>query len=370
MSWKSPKASYIFIFGVGRGNSTFIRSGLNHGFIVDMGASDDFSPADFMRDNLIPMLAEYSSGEKYKARKLAQIVLSHPHTDHLSEIGRIEPDGEKDSPFEPALLTCPHDKPPLDGMSDEALNWSRIKNPGGAETLVETYKSLYKSRTLPLQTIKYALADDVPGLEYGIYYVRPPVCDELHPKADHDYGNATSLVFYYRYGKQSVLLPADITPAAIEQILFDKDGTEKRYTIFDKHSSDRNPEWHSKTLDQPSLSSRLGRLGLTVLVAPHHGLESCYSEDLYKSIKGKKPSLVVLSEKRKSGPHDGKTDSRYTSDSGASGLEVDIEGKKETRTYLSTSNGSNILVVFHGSDDPPKVYVRKKAVDLMAFAKG
>jgi len=367
MAWKNPKASYVFIFGVGRGNATFIRTGLNHGFIVDMGASEDFSPADFIDKNLIPMLSEYTSGEKHTPRKVAQIVLSHPHTDHLSEIGRIKEAKPGAVALDPALLTCPHHKQPLEGMPDESLDWSRIKNPGGTEGLVETYKSLYEKRTLPLQTIKYNLADDVPGLEYGIYYVRPPVCAELHPKVDHEYGNATSLVFYYRHGKQSLLLPADITPDAIKQILYDKDGTEKRYTIFDKNSSERNPEWSTKTVDQPSLSSRLGRLGLTVLVAPHHGLESCYSPELYDAIKGGRPNLVVLSEKRKAGPNDGKTDSRYTSEAGAIGVEVDVEGNRETRRYLSTSNGSNILIVFHGSDSPPKIYARKKAEDLIAL---
>jgi hypothetical protein len=368
VNWTRPKASYIFIFGVGRGNATFIRSGLNHGLIVDVGSSEDFSPLDFVERHLLGMLTKHSISDKSTPKNIAQLVLSHPHNDHLSELDRVKSETtDKPVPFDPALLTCPHHKESTDGMPDEALNWARIKNPGGSERLVELYKSLYVSRKLPLQTIVHNQPEDMPGLEYGIYYVRPPLCEELHPSEDHKYGNATSLVFYYRHGKQSILLPGDITPEAIKYVLYDKDGTEKRYTIFDKHSSERNPDWHMKTSDQPSLSSRLGRLGLTVLVAPHHGLESCYSPELYDAMKGGMPSLVVLSEKRKRGEHDGATDVHYTSANGAAGLEVNVEGQRLMKRYISTSNGSNLLIVFHGSDDPPKVYVNRDPVKLLEY---
>jgi hypothetical protein len=37
MAWKNTAASYIWIFPTGRGNSAFVRTALNHGFILDLG---------------------------------------------------------------------------------------------------------------------------------------------------------------------------------------------------------------------------------------------------------------------------------------------------------------------------------------------
>ena len=42
------------------------------------------------------------------------------------------------------------------------------------------------------------------------------------------------------------------------------------------------------------------RGALTVLIAPHHGLESCYSPERFGAMKGGKPRLNILSERRKS----------------------------------------------------------------------
>ena len=69
----------------------------------------------------------------------------------------------------------------------------------------------------------------------------------------------------------------------------EKEGIEKRFTRFDRKENETHPEWHIELSDQPSLHQLLSEHGLSILIAPHHGLESGYSEDLLKSIKGKKP---------------------------------------------------------------------------------
>lgn len=348
LAWQDSFSTHIWIFSVGRGNAAFIRTGLNQGFILDMNAAD-FDPGKFVRKKLLPKL------DAYKGNKIAQAVLSHPHADHIAQCEELE----EQKVLHPTLLTCPHDKDFGDGtLSAEKLNWKRIKNFDSDKELVATYKNLYKRRQLPLQTIQFEAKRTIPNLSYGVFYVRPPICEDLHPTDDNAYGNCTSIVFYLRHGNNSILFPGDMTPEGMKHLLDEEEGAEKRYTVFERQWTQDNPNWHKENSRQPALRKLLRDGGLTVLVAPHHGLESCYSEELYDAIKGGKPRLVVISERRLTRENDGSTDQRYQSESGASGLTVQCEGVVENRRSLTTKNGHHILIVFDGSGGP-RVFAEK-----------
>ncbi|AWM41896.1 hypothetical protein [Gemmata obscuriglobus] len=254
-------------------------------------------------------------------------------------------------------------------------NWDRHGNPEGTEELIETYKSLYASRNPPLQSIKYDGNLTVPNMEYGLYYVRPPVCEILHPSDDNKYGNTTSIMFYYKHGSHSILFPGDMTPEGMTTVLDEKQGMEKRYTRFGATVSPSTMDWHTKTGRQPSLKSLLGKHGLTVLMAPHHGLESCYSTDLYNAINGdsftavRKPQLVVVSERRKRHENDGNTDSRYYGTSGGTGVTITKDRNVETgQGFISTKGGHHILIIFNGTG-PVKVYADTEPDNLLPYIK-
>ena len=336
MSWSTSLSSHVWIFSVGRGCAAFIRSGLNQGFLVDMGMSDDFDPADFIFRNFLNKL------DSYRERKIAQAVLSHPHSDHIGQCAELARQR-----LYPALLTCPNDK-----TDSEKLNWQRIKNPKGSDDLLAAYKGLYEGRSPPLQTILFDSKRAIPNLEYGFYYIRPPICEKLHESDDNKYGNATSVVFYYRHGQHTILLPGDMTPEGMSHLLKEEAGSEKRYTVFNAESAQQNPNWHKATGNQPSLKSLLGSRGLSILVAPHHGLESGFSEDLYSAMRGGKPELVVVSEKRHVSETDGKVDGRYQSEDGASGLEVEVDGKRDRRFSITTRNGHHMVAILLGTGRP------------------
>jgi hypothetical protein len=363
MGWENSNATLIFIFSVGRGNAAFLRTPLNQGFVIDAGAEGGggFSPAAFLKRHVLPKL------DKYENRSIAQAILSHPHADHIAECGELAPGND----LEPKLLTCPHDKDFKDGTpSHEKLNWGRIKNPDFAKGAENNYKQLYERRELPLQTILFQPTRWIavpPNLEYGIYYMRPPVAERLHPSDDNKYGNATSLVFLYRHGPHSILFPGDITPEAMEMLLNQAEGTEKRFTRFDRSFTNDHPQWHKETADQPSLAGFLRQHGLSILVAPHHGLESCFCGVLYKHIQSGKPRINVISERRKSADCDGKVHPFYQSIDGASGVEIVCEGKPEQRRSVSTVNGHHILVIFEGAG-APRIYLEKDATQLISIA--
>jgi hypothetical protein len=364
MGWENSNSSFIYIFSVGRGNAAFIRTPLNQAFIIDMaaeGGTDGFSPAKFIKDNLIPRI------DKYKGKNIAQAVLSHPHADHITECEELL----SGNPLEPQLITCPHDKEPPLFAASEKLNWARIKNPDYARNSEGKYRELYNSRQLPLQTICFDSPRAVPpNIEYGLYYMRPPVVEKLHSSDDNKYGNATSLVFLYRHGPHTILIPGDITPEALEMLLNQSEGAEKRFTRFDRSFTADHPNWHKECVDQPSLAGFLREQGLAILVAPHHGLESCYCGSLYKTMKNGKPRLNVISERRKCKETDGKVHPFYQSADGASGLDIVCEGTLEKeRRSVTTVNGHHILIVFDGAG-APKVYMEKDALKLIRIADG
>ena len=361
-TWTNSLKSHIWIFNVGRGISVFIRTALNQGIMYDVGSSEDFQPADFLKKEIIPYL------DKYKECHLGQTLISHPHADHISGIACLNPQ-DKTNPFYASLHTCPHHK--TEGPAKpEAINWDRITNPPGSENNVGLYKELYEKRSPPLQTIRYESNLSVPNLEYGLYYLRPPIIEEkIHPSNDQAYSNGISLVLYYRHGYHSILIPGDITPDALKHMLYGKEGTEKRYTVFDRSQTIKHPNWHNVSSDQPSLQALLVARSLSVLVAPHHGLESGFSEELYKVIKGNKPDLVAISEKRHTSNTDGTVDSRYQTVDGARGLKVNIGESQEQRFSVSTRDSNHILIMFQGTGGQPEIFLEKDPKKLLMKLK-
>lgn len=354
-TWVTSQKSHVWIFNVGRGLAIFIRTPLNQGIVYDFGKSDVFGPTEFLEEYIIPFL------NNYKCCTLAQTIISHPHYDHIADVGCFI---DSETAFNSHLHTCPHDKLG-DSAQPEAIDWGRIKNPEGVEKTVDIYKSLYAKRSLPLQTIQHDSDISIPNLEYGLFYVRPPVVDNLFPNDDQEYANGLSLVIYYRHGYHTLLIPGDINPDTFKHLLDECEGHEKRYTILDRSKIKENPNWHCASIDQPSLKSLLEQHGLSILVAPHHGLESGFSEDLYRAIKDGKPDLVAISEKRHLSETDGKVEQYYQTKDGAKGLRVTVDGEQEDRYSVSTRNGHHILIIFQGTGGQPRVFLDKDPLKLL-----
>ena len=356
MSWMDTKNLYAWIFNTGRGLAVCLRFPDNRGILYDLGSSDDFSPTEFVKREIAPHLRYYSD------KKIAQCILSHPHADHISEVDEITAHERIHRSLVPQLITCPNEK-----GEGEALDFSRIENEDNAD-LMARYRKSYARRDPPLQTIVPG-ADEAPisDFEYGLYYMRPPAVSRIHASNDHHYGNGVSILMYVRYGKMSLLLPGDVTSEVLADVLLDRETIEKRYSRFYKGGPGNTADWHTARSGQPGLGALLGERGLSVLVAPHHGLESCYSEDLFDAIRGGKPILNVISDKRKASDTDGSVHPRYHDKDGAFGLNVDIEGSTEQRYGVSTKNGQHVLIVFRAGASQPAVYLRSDPADLLTI---
>jgi len=307
-----------------------------------------------MARNIAPRLTPYEDS------RIAQCFLSHPHADHIAEVDEVIKDGDDAPVLCPHFLTCPNDK-----CEGEEVDFGRIITDDNRE-IIDRYRASYKDRCPPLQTLSKAVPCGAAEVEYGLYYMRPPEVNKVHPDSDQLYGNGLSLVVYLRHGNQSILIPGDVTPDVLRAIINCGDRIERRYTYF--ASPKDSDEMHVTTADQPKLRDLLEERGLSVLIAPHHGLESGYCRELFDAMKGGKPAINVISEKRHLSTADGIVDPRYQSKDGAIGVEVDIDGEKDRRYSVSTRDGHHILILFKGTDQKPHVYLRSDPKDLLCIA--
>lgn len=356
--WWDTNNTYIWLFNTGRGLSVIIRLPHNVGIIYDLGCSDEFSPIDFLTKNIIPHLTEY---QEYKNNKIGQLILSHPHLDHIQEIDSfLEIENDKPAIY-PGLVTCPNDKE----EGELKIKMSRILRDDNKD-LIEKYKKIYESRTPPLQTM-VGLTSPYPeeNVEYGIYYLNPARVEELHQNDDHAYVNGLSIILYLRHGNQSILIPGDITPEVFSEIIDGGKNVQKRYTYFDKKPSGASENLYKENGNQRNLKTLLSDRGLSILISPHHGLESCFCPYLFENMKAHKPCLNVISEKRHLSEGDGKVDNRYQSADFSLGMKVDIDETHEEHYSVSTRNNQHILIIFNGTDDTPLVCLRTDPEDLL-----
>src|SRR5687768_16307732 len=66
----------IVTWDVQHGVSLFVSTPNNRTIMIDAGASDLFSPVDWLK-------------RRYRLERLDGLIISHAHADHLREVGRI-----------------------------------------------------------------------------------------------------------------------------------------------------------------------------------------------------------------------------------------------------------------------------------------
>ncbi|RLI05088.1 hypothetical protein DRO22_03230 [Candidatus Bathyarchaeota archaeon] len=353
--WKNSNKTYIWLFNTGRGLSVCIRLPNNVGILYDLGCKDDFSPVEFIEKEILPHLSKYN-----KSYNPGQLLISHPHGDHIQEAKKIN---ESDN-YNPGLITLPHDKE-VEGQENEQIDFSRIENEDNKK-LIDEYKKLYEKRTPPLQTLDRnncpATKEDV---VYGLYYMRPPEVDKVYPSEDQKYGNGVSLCFYLRHNHHSIWICGDITPDIHDDILIGEKSIEKRFTYFKNEPANTPADFNSKTSSQPTPEELFNKHGLTLLVAPHHGLESSFCQSLFDAIPGGKTQLNIISEKRHLRENEGQVDKRYSDPDHSRGMYVNIDRIQDLRRMVSTRNGHHMLFIL-GRDSPrPKAFLRKNPYDLL-----
>ncbi|HUW71897.1 MAG TPA: hypothetical protein VMV66_01735 [Candidatus Humimicrobiaceae bacterium] len=251
----------IAIFNVGGALSSYAEID-DKKIIIDLGKSSDFSPVD---NFLIPLAKKRSfrntdvieNTDKYY---IDQLFLSHLDNDHISDYENFR---EK---FHPDYMTCPNDNDTQDSIFKIVIKFfTGVDKP--RDLAISDMRKRFSDRPNPYgMSPSNPLVSTVP--EIKLFYIKPTECegsDDLEPK----YSNNISLLLFFHVGNKTILMPGDILKEGMEYLI------------------NKNPDF----------KKQLNNFGIDFLVAPHHGLVTAFSEQLFREIRGNKTRLNIISEK-------------------------------------------------------------------------
>ncbi len=253
--------------------------------VIDLGSGNGFSP---VKDFLLPLInkGKFTKSlhdiEKYH---LDQLFLSHLDNDHVSDYIEFR------KYFQPGFMTCPNKNPK---QNDEfKINHKLVGDLEDSKQLVlddmdtrspSSPEHPHMSENNPLISIVN---------EIDLYYIKPSDC-ESDTVLKTNYANNISLVLFIKLGSKTIFIPGDL-PKEGMQYLIDKN---------------------------PGLKKELADLGVDYYVAPHHGLQTSFSEYFFQTINGNKTRLNIISEKTRTEDSDenrSDVDSRYYGEEYSSG---------------------------------------------------
>lgn len=268
----------IAIFNVGGALSCYIEID-DKKSLIDLGASPDFSPVD---DFLLPLAkrGKFTTGSLiYNSGKflIDQLFLSHLDKDHISDYGKFR------ETFHPDYMTCPNDNK----NQDEMFKVNRDLLGAESETRTLVLDDMMGRGTTDERRPNLKPTNPLISLteEISIHYLIPRYCEknEILNKA---YANNISLVLFIRCLDKTILFTGDLLKEGMK-CLIENDKT---------------------------LRDNLETYGIDYLIAPHHGLETSFSELLFQTIRGNKTKLNIISEKVRSSDsveNRSNVDSRY-----------------------------------------------------------
>jgi len=310
----------IVIFNVGGALSAYGEIN-NSKFIIDLGKSGDFSPVD---DFLLP-LAELKNWEKGSDELsndkylFEQLFLSHLDNDHISDYEKFIDN------FYPHYMTCPNDN------SNQKEKF-KIKR-----ELIGDLTNL-KNKILDDMKKRTPIAEDYPLKSFiddtELFFIYPTNCENVD-ELKGDYANNISLVIFASHNGKTILFSGDIM----------KDGMEY---LINNNSNFKN------TLEEN---------GVDYLIAPHHGLQTSFSEEFFKTIKGNKTKLNIISEKVRtvdSEEHRKDVDSRYYSSvysTGDNSLEQNAVKTSLGHIVIDLETADNEIKQFSNIEDVIKEFV-------------
>lgn len=312
--------------------------------VIDLWSSESFSPTNDFLLNLakeqkwktVKDWNEEQIDEKKKVNNvnlqnkfyIDQLIISHPHKDHLSDFENFE------KYFYPMLITTPNDRVWM--LDVDKINWNIVKWKEKLDEKVEYFKKNIEEtgRKPPLQSCSDKLQ---------LFYISPKINEEKLPI--NDYVNNLSLVCLVQISSNYILLPWDIMQSWSDYMLL-------------------------KTSDVKNISTK-GTITkfynmvekVNILIAPHHWLKSAYNSNLIDCME--KLELVIIPEKPFSEWDDREVDKRYHDKPKWKCVIMQNNDDNEFK-WIKTSNGHIVITekyvkLFNSYDDfkkwsnPPKI---------------
>lgn len=298
------KACKIWLFDIGRGVCSAIKTPAGKWIMIDLGSSSEFNP---VYDFLIPKIKNGNLSTADNKYVISQLILSHPHDDHMTCIEDFH------IKIYPSLFTTPNDIDHEDQPRHGKINWSLVTNPSDDLTKILRNK-MFPRRQPPLKATK---DDKTKGFVFKIYYLLPGICETDSELKKANYTNNCSIMARLNYRGNVVLFCGDMM----------KDGMAK---IIKSDSA---------------LKNDLMKYGVDFLITPHHGLRSAFSTDLFTTIKGNKTrGLNIIPEKPTKDGSNEIVDTRYGSSNYCKGHIVLNKGKRHRKNMLKTSTFGHIRI--------------------------
>ena len=230
-----------------------------------------------------------------------QLLISHPHQDHISGIKEF-----RDS-FYADLITCPNDN---EGMEEtHKIDWDLLEeNPN-----VDILREMVVGRQPPLRATHEQ--------NEFIFYLPPVDVEYSDELSNESYCNNISLVVFLIIKQHRIFIPGDIQKLGMIELM------------------NRNHRLKNKL-----------RGGVDVLITPHHGLRSSFCTDLFGEMKNNKTKcLNVVSEKPNSGDNR-EVDTRYSSSDYCEGQ--NNLGEIDDPSYQVKTSRGHILIDYSGNNLP------------------
>lgn len=190
------------IFNVEHGLCIFVRSPNGYGLLIDCGSRSRFSPIKWIRRNYNVNTPDF---RYYEGRQYAEMIITHNHHDHFSDIGSFKSDADK-----PRTLS--RDKETLKFL-EEKLH--EAKETGDDRKLddIQAYLDFSSGYTEDVE--------NEPDWGFDMlkrYRVPYSVADRVSAGRDNVINNRSSVVGI-GFGGKKILIPGDIEIAGWNEVL-------------------------------------------------------------------------------------------------------------------------------------------------------
>lgn len=274
----------IVIWDVQHGSAAYINTPEDKHFVIDLGTgsyednNEDFSPLMHLKNN-------------YNIDSIDEVIITHPHTDHLDDIFNFDK-------LSPKILRRPTH------LSEEDI---RKANPDSDSEIVDKYIKLDNRFSQPVKKSENpSLPENNGGVNF--YCFTSSECGTSNI-------NNHSIVTIVEYLDVKVVIPGD----------------------------NESPSWE-ELLENDNFVNKI--MGRNVFIAPHHGRASGYSSSLFDHIV---PYLVIVSDDKET---DTSVTDKYSKK--ASGWKVysRSDNSSEKRYCLTTrKDGTIVIKIYEEGED-------------------
>ncbi|WP_311174139.1 MBL fold metallo-hydrolase [Halobellus ordinarius] len=308
MAKKSHHVLDIRVWDVEHGSAAYLSAG-NKDVVIDCGKNTgdpEFSPLRWI------------NGSRFGINSIDYLIISHPHEDHIEDL-----DVMKELELAPSIFLRPKSATDL---VEAGLEEARENDDDAYIEDAEYYLNKLDEYDGDVET---SPSDPTWALD-----------DPELGRARADGGVPTDGVTFHSYGTSDATLGSD---------RFEKLNNLSRVTVVNSYGfqyvtvGDLLDQGTTKLKNNASAWSAIE--DSEVLVAPHHGRESSYDEELIDHIN---PDLVVFSDKADEG--NSATDAYREHASGVSVTHEDT-GNTETRYVVTTRNDGRIRIEASDPDD-------------------